>query len=194
MHLLQLLLQRLKVLPEISKILANPINIIVLGWLGIYLFFVFFIFFYKYFTLLSWIKKEEEAFKTILMSEVFPMSSSLKNCIEKSEKINKFTFDACIQAAKKKANSGLIFLSIVASTAPFIGLFGTVVGILTAFNGMKSVTTLNMIAPAIADALIATAVGIIVAVPAYSFHQILASKVESLIATLKMQRDMYLSK
>ena len=87
-----------------------------------------------------------------------------------------------------------MILRIVASPAPFIGLFGTVIGILNAFAGMKSVTTINMIAPAIADALIATAIGIIVAVPAYSFHQILAKKVEDLILTLKMQRDMYLSK
>ena len=181
-------------LPEISKILANPINIIVLGWLGFYLFFVFFVFFYKFFQLSSWIKKEEEVFKSMLMSDVFPVSSSLKPCIEKTVNINKYSFNACIQVAIKKAKNGLTFLSIVASTAPFIGLFGTVVGILTAFQGMQSVSTLNMIAPAIADALIATAVGIIVAVPAYSFHQILSKKVEDLISTLKIQKDIYLSK
>ena len=129
-----------------------------------------------------------------MISKVFPANSSLKNCIEKAEKVNVFSFDACIEAANKKANKYLVFLSIIASTAPFIGLFGTVIGILNAFNNMKSVTTLNMIAPSIADALIATALGIIVAVPAYSFHQILVDKVESLIATLKMQRDIYLSK
>jgi len=182
------------VLPEISKILTNPINIIVLGWLFIYLFFVFFVFFYKYFQLSSWIKKEEDVFNTLMINNVFPTNASLKNCIEKASHINSFAFDACIEAAKKKANNGLVFLSIVASTAPFIGLFGTVIGILSAFNGMQSVTTINMIAPAIADALIATAVGIIVAVPAYSFHQILSKKVEDLISTLKMQKDMYLSK
>ncbi len=143
---------------------------------------------------MSWIGKEENALNAIVMSDVFPINSSLNSCIEKSERINKYTFDACIEGARKKADSGLVFLSIVASTAPFIGLFGTVIGILTAFSGMKSVTTINMIAPAIADALIATAVGIIVAVPAYSFHQILSKKVEDLITTLKMQRDMYLSK
>jgi biopolymer transport protein ExbB/TolQ len=59
---------------------------------------------------------------------------------------------------------------------------------------MQSVTTINMIAPAIADALVATAVGIIVAVPAYSFHQIFSKKVEDLISLLKMQKDFYLSK
>ena len=130
----------------------------------------------------------------MLMSDVFPISSSLKSCIEKSVNVNKYSFDACIQAANKKATKGITFLSIVASTAPFIGLFGTVVGILSAFQGMQSVSTINMIAPAIADALIATAVGIIVAVPAYSFHQILSKKIEDLIATLKIERDMYLSK
>ena len=179
---------------EISKILANPINIVVLGWLGFYLFFVFFVFFYKFFQLSSWIKKEEDAFKSMLMSDVFPISSSLKSCIEKSVNVNKYSFDACIKAANKKATKGITFLSIVASTAPFIGLFGTVVGILSAFQGMQSVSTINMIAPAIADALIATAVGIIVAVPAYSFHQILSKKIEDLIDTLKIERDMYLSK
>jgi len=182
------------VLLEISKILANPINLIVLGWLGIYLFFVFFVFFYKYFQLSSWINKEEEVFRSVIISDVFPLNSSLKECIENSENVNKLTFDACIEAARKKAKKGLTFLGIVASTAPFIGLFGTVVGILSAFRGMQSVATINMIAPAIADALIATAIGILVAVPAYSFHQILASKVEDLISTLKMQRDMFLSR
>ena len=179
---------------EISKILANPINLIVIGWLGFYLFFVFFVFFYKFFQLSSWIKKEEEAFKSLLMSDVFPISSSLKTCIDNSVNINKYSFDACIEAARKKATNGITFLSIVSSTAPFIGLFGTVVGILSAFQGMKSVSTINMIAPAIADALIATALGIIVAVPAYSFHQILSKKIEDLISTLKIERDMYLSK
>ena len=181
-------------LPEVSKILANPINIVVLGWLGFYLFFVFFVFFYKFFQISSWIRKEEDAFQSMLMSDVFPVSSSLKSCIEKSMNANKYSFDACIEAATKRATKGITFLSIVASTAPFIGLFGTVVGILSAFQGMQSVSTINMIAPAIADALIATAVGIIVAVPAYSFHQILSKKVEDLISTLKMQKDMYLSK
>jgi len=178
----------------ISKILSNPINIIVLGWLGIYLFFVFFVFFYKYFGLSSWFKKEKESLNALLISGNITAISSLKHCIENSETINSLTFDACIEAAKTKAESGLVFLSIVASTSPFIGLFGTVIGILSAFSSMQSVTTINMIAPAIADALVATAVGIIVAVPAYSFHQILSKKTEDLISLLKMQKDFYLSK
>ncbi|GAX87817.1 conserved hypothetical protein [Lebetimonas natsushimae] len=177
---------------QLDNILANPINIVVLGWLGIYLFFVFFIFFYKYLTLASWIKNEEESLNTLLMSKNFSIKSSLKTCIE-NKIINKYSFNACIEAAKKKANNFIIFLSIVASTAPFIGLFGTVIGILQAFNSMEKVTTINMIAPSIADALIATAIGIVTAVPAYSFHQILSKKVDDLITILKIQRDVYLA-
>ena len=177
----------------LDKILANPINIVVLGWLGIYLFFVFFIFFYKFINLSLWIKNEEESLNSLLMSENFSIKSSLKNCIE-NKVINKYSFNACIEAAKKKASSFIVFLSIVASTAPFIGLFGTVIGILQAFNSMEKVTTINMIAPSIADALVATAVGIVTAVPAYSFHQILSKKIEDLVTILKIQRDIYLSK
>jgi len=182
------------VLLEASKILSNPINIVVIGWLGIYLFFVFFVFFYKLITLISWINKEEESLNALLMSGNISGVSSLKRCIDKSENVNTLTFDACIQAAKKSASSGITFLSIVASTSPFIGLFGTVVGILNAFSSMQNITTINMIAPAIADALVATALGIIVAVPAYSFHQILVKKVEDLQSLLIMQKDFYLSK
>jgi len=181
------------VLQEISKILSSPINIVVIGWLGIYLFFVFFIFFYKFFTLISWIRKEKESLNILLISGNFS-SYFLNQCIQKASKVNELTFNACIEAVKTKARSGVIFLSIVASTSPFIGLFGTVVGILNAFSSMKSVTTINMIAPAIADALIATAIGIVVAVPAYSFHQILEKKIEDLISLLEMQKDFYLSK
>ena len=180
-------------LQEISKILSSPINIVIIGWLGIYLFFVFFIFFYKFFTLISWINKEKEALNVLLMSENLS-SNFLNQCVQKVSNINELTLNACIEAVKTKARGGIIFLSIVASTAPFIGLFGTVVGILNAFSSMKSVTTINMIAPAIADALIATAIGIIVAVPAYSFHQILEKKVEDLISLLEMQKDFYLSR
>jgi biopolymer transport protein ExbB/TolQ len=182
------------VLPEISKILSNPINVFVLGWLGLYLFFVFFVFFYKFFSLTSWIKKERESLNALLMSGNISGTSSFKRCIDKSENESSLVFDACIEAAKTKASGELTFLSIVASTSPFIGLFGTVIGILTAFSSMQSVTTINMIAPAIADALVATAVGIIVAVPAYSFHQILGKKVEDLLSLLIMQKDFYLSK
>jgi biopolymer transport protein ExbB/TolQ len=169
--------------------LANPVTLTVIGWLLLYLFFVFFVFFYRLFSLNSWINRETESLNGLLMGGVLSATSSLNLCKEKTENIDKNILNACIEAAKKEAKKGLTFLSIVSSTAPFIGLFGTVVSILVAFSHMGNNTSLSLVAPAISEALIATAIGILVAIPAYSFHQILANKFEDLISTLKMQRD-----
>ena len=67
-----------------------------------------------------------------------------------------------------KLEKGLTFLATVASSAPFIGLFGTVWGIMNAFRGLKHVqsTTLQAVAPGISEALIATAIGLAAAIPA----------------------------
>lgn len=63
---------------------------------------------------------------------------------------------------------GLPFLASVGSTAPFIGLFGTVWGIKTAFEGiaLSQNTSLAVVAPGIAEALFATAIGLVAAIPA----------------------------
>jgi biopolymer transport protein ExbB/TolQ len=180
------------VLPEILskyQYLANPITLTVIGWLLLYLFFVFFVFFYRLFSINSWIKQENESLSSLLMGGILSSSSSLNSCKERTEKINKTVLNACVEASKKEAKKGLTFLSIVSSTSPFIGLFGTVVSILTAFSHMGNNTSLSLVAPAISEALIATAIGILVAIPSYSFHQILSSKFEDLISILKMQRD-----
>ena len=164
--------------------LANPITLTVIGWLLLYLFFVFF---YKLFTLNSLINKEIESLNALLMGGILSNNSSLSVCREKGDDIK--LLNACIESTKKKAKKGLTFLAIASSTSPFIGLFGTVVSILIAFSHMGGNTSLSLVAPAISEALIATAVGILVAIPAYSFHQILVAKYEDLISTLKIQRD-----
>lgn len=63
---------------------------------------------------------------------------------------------------------GLTFLATVGSTSPFVGLFGTVWGIMNSFLGLAGAksTTLTMVAPGIAEALIATAMGLMAAIPA----------------------------
>lgn len=62
----------------------------------------------------------------------------------------------------------LPFLAIVGSTSPYIGLFGTVWGIMQAFRALANVNqaTIAMVAPGIAEALIATALGLFAAIPA----------------------------
>ena len=68
----------------------------------------------------------------------------------------------------EKLESSLSFLATVGSISPYIGLFGTVWGIMTAFIALGSVkqATLQMVAPGIAEALIATAMGLFAAIPA----------------------------
>jgi len=74
----------------------------------------------------------------------------------------------------------LTFLATTASVAPFIGLFGTVWGIMTAFQGIagSGSTSLAVVAPGIADALIATAVGLFAAIPAVYFYNHFADQVK----------------
>lgn len=66
----------------------------------------------------------------------------------------------------------LTFLATVGSTAPFVGLFGTVWGIMTSFQaiGTSNSTSLAAIAPGIAEALFATALGLVAAIPAVIFY------------------------
>jgi biopolymer transport protein TolQ len=68
----------------------------------------------------------------------------------------------------KRLEGGLVFLATVGSTAPFIGLFGTVWGIINSFSAIAASkdTSLAVVAPGIAEALSATALGLIAAIPA----------------------------
>jgi biopolymer transport protein ExbB/biopolymer transport protein TolQ len=77
--------------------------------------------------------------------------------------------------------SGLGSLATIGSTAPFVGLFGTVVGILNAFVGISSshVTGLAAVAGGIAEALITTAMGLVVAIPAVMMFNYLTNRVEA---------------
>ena len=78
------------------------------------------------------------------------------------------------------------FLATTASITPFIGLFGTVWGIMGAFEGIGETgsTSLAVVAPGIAEALIATAAGLFAAIPAVYFYNHLMQKVKELASTL----------
>ncbi len=79
-----------------------------------------------------------------------------------------------------RLEGSLIFLATTGSTAPFIGLFGTVWGIMTSFIGLASregIPTLQAVAPGIAEALIATAVGLAAAIPAVVAYNFFVNRV-----------------
>jgi biopolymer transport protein TolQ len=81
-----------------------------------------------------------------------------------------------------KLESGTTFLATTGSTCPFIGLFGTVWGIMTAFIGLSTAHSSNIqaVAPGIAEALITTAVGLVAAIPAQMFYNYLTARVRVL--------------
>lgn len=77
--------------------------------------------------------------------------------------------DAAIARESSRVEDGLGSLAIVATASPFVGLFGTVWGIMHAFQSIaiQKNTSLAVVAPSIAEALFATAIGLIAAIPAY---------------------------
>jgi biopolymer transport protein TolQ len=81
---------------------------------------------------------------------------------------------------------GLTFLATTASTAPFVGLFGTVWGIMTAFRGLSTTTSssIQAVAPGIAEALIATAVGLAAAIPAVVMYNRFSRQLRVLAAEM----------
>lgn len=83
-------------------------------------------------------------------------------------------------------SQNLAFLATASNTAPFIGLFGTVWGIMVAFHriGLEGSASLATVAPGISEALIATAVGLFVAVPATVGYNMFLSKLQDIEAEL----------
>ena len=80
--------------------------------------------------------------------------------------------DVTISREMERLDRRLLFLATVGATAPFVGLFGTVWGIMTSFQSIavSKNTSLAVVAPGIAEALFATAIGLIAAIPATIFY------------------------
>lgn len=84
---------------------------------------------------------------------------------------------------EEKLEASLPFLASVASVSPYIGLFGTVWGIMNSFRGLANVhqTTLATVAPGISEALIATAMGLFAAIPAVLAYNRYSARAETLL-------------
>jgi biopolymer transport protein TolQ len=79
----------------------------------------------------------------------------------------------------EKLESRLVFLATVGSSATFVGLFGTVWGIMHSFQAIAETknTSLSVVAPGIAEALLATAIGLVTALPAMIFYNLIAKQI-----------------
>ncbi len=97
-----------------------------------------------------------------------------------------FRLDRRVAAFSRHAGRGNGFLATIGSVAPFIGLFGTVWGIMNSFIGIAKTQTTNLavVAPGIAEALLATAIGLVAAIPAVVIYNVFARMIASYKASL----------
>ncbi len=103
--------------------------------------------------------------------------------------------DVTIAREVERLESSLLVLASTASAGPFVGLFGTVWGIMTAFRSIAASknTSLAVVAPGIAEALFATAIGLFAAIPALIFYNILQGRVAQMRAQLEGFADEFSS-
>ncbi len=170
------------------------ISTLVFIWLSLYFIVTFWIWISKHLTLKSWESVEKKSLETLLRgSRNINNASILRNCLNANA--TRTSLNICKSVAEKKSTSYLAMLSVISSTAPFIGLFGTIVSILNTFNqlGDAQTASLTVIAPAISEALVATAAGIFVAIPAYSAHVLLKRKAYELMSLIQREVDMLTS-
>lgn len=92
---------------------------------------------------------------------------------------------------EEKLEMHLPFLATVGSTSPYVGLFGTVWGIMNSFRGLANVhqATLASVAPGISEALIATAIGLFAAIPAVIAYNRFSAKTETLMNSYETFAD-----
>lgn len=101
------------------------------------------------------------------------------------------SMDVAISREAERLNDGLSFLATVGATAPFVGLFGTVWGIKHAFEqiALQGSTNLAVVAPGIAEALLATALGLLAAIPAVIFYNKLTADSARLVGNYEVFAD-----
>ncbi|MEM5477620.1 protein TolQ [Pacificibacter sp. AS14] len=101
------------------------------------------------------------------------------------------SMDVAISKEAERMNSQLSVLATVGSTGPFIGLFGTVWGIKTAFEdiALAQSTNLAVVAPGIAEALLATALGLLAAIPAVIFYNKLSADSDKILGGFEAFAD-----
>ena len=130
---------------------------------------------------------DQESYSNIfrnIMGE-YEKSRLQKNKIDSSFIQRLYTsLDLSIAVEDTRLNKGLSFLASSGSVAPFIGLFGTVWGIMNSFQAIAIAqnTNLAVVAPGIAEALFVTALGLFVAIPSTAFYNMINSKIDTYLS------------
>jgi biopolymer transport protein ExbB/TolQ len=167
------------------------IAILVFVWLSFYFISTIWIWVSRTLSLSSWEKSEKSSLESLLRGvPKIKRSSILSKCLQSED--SRTSLEICKSVAEKKATSYLSFLSVISSTAPFIGLFGTIVSILKTFAelGNAKSASLTIIAPAISEALVVTAAGIFVAIPAYTAYVLLKRRAYELLSVIDREIEL----
>ncbi len=155
-------------------------------------------------------QREPQLAKTFSLSQKLPASSlarmfevsyreiqSFRNALEQSDSLEgarqrlMMNLTRTLERVYNSQNSNLERmlpqLATVSGSAPFIGLFGTVLGIIDAFRGIgiSGVTSLAIVAPGISEALVATAAGLMAAIPALIAYNVFRNKIRDFDTTMK---------
>ena len=132
------------------------------------------------------ISKEENLYGAM---NLFKNSYEEFNYIKSKENINELDLEdinrsmrVSIASDEEDMNKHLPFLANVGSVSPYVGLLGTVWGIMTSFQGLSDATqaTINAVAPGISEALVATGMGLFAAIPAVVAYNKFTSESESI--------------
>ena len=167
---------------------AGRIDIIILILLSIYSWYVIFS---KYFSLKE-IERKNRIVENLITSrkKIIALKCPLSNLIKEGKeiikrkgKINEKEMEKLFIKETNKLKVGLSILATTASVAPFLGLLGTVWGLLRAFNSISIIgsASVKVVSSGVAEALITTVVGLIVAVPAavgYNYYQEKTEKIK----------------
>lgn len=133
---------------------------------------------------------EEESFSLIFKNIMDEYDKSLKS----KTKIDSFliqrletVLELSVSNEDSKLNRGLSFLASSGSVAPFIGLFGTVWGIMHSFQAIAIAqnTNLAVVAPGIAEALFVTALGLFVAIPSTAFYNLITARIDNYLSEVE---------
>jgi len=123
-----------------------------------------------------------EASELVLLTVHEELKSKSTKKTEELESVERLV-RVVINREEERLSKNLSLLATISSSAPYIGLLGTVIGIINAFAGLSTTAqlTLSSVAPGISEALVATAVGLLAAIPALIGYNQLTRKLENIL-------------
>jgi biopolymer transport protein ExbB len=106
------------------------------------------------------------------------------------------SLDAALVHEQHRLNNGIVYLTVSIAGGPYVGLLGTVVGVMITFAiiAKSGEVDVNSIAPGIASALLATTVGLLVAIPALFMYSFLNTRIKGVIADMRVFIDEFVAK